>query len=388
MTLPRTSARSFGQTAPRKGTPTGCESGRCTKLPINHRAALPTLLLCDFLAELHLRTHTTWGGGLLCIHPVGRYKEENADVVRLYDLTALCGATEGAEDVAGAATSTPSNPFAYPVAVLLFRIAARMYRAEEGASAAERDTATIESLLKNVLQLITATQYPELAAATTFLLVGLHTQTSSAAANAYRGGAKSKQTPPPRTKSKQKQSRSAKKGGVPEPSARDSTPDGRLRRLGDGISWAHTGAQPTKSHAALLGAILDLAYTNYLLLAEHLMGKRDGPRAIACAHMALMCHAGATATHDRSSPPTGSPPREPAADPSAGPNGAILPFAPVAAIEGFVGPASAGDTARARVLEVVGDVYVTFSLLSPSSDLPPRSPHVFLVGRSLGHSID
>lgn len=273
-------------------------------------------------------------------------------MVRLYDLTALCGTT-GDGAVGG---PMGSNPFAYPVAVLLFRIAARMYRAME-TGVGDTDPATIESLLKNVLELVDGTQYPELAAATTFLLVGLHTRVSTDVVGASPSRKQKQRSPSAPTRAK---SRDRQKAAAAEATPREVSPLRRLEQLGNGIAWAHTGAQATKSHAALLGAILDLAYTNYILLAEDLMSKRDAPRAIACAHMALMCHAGAVAiqpkkpTKTAGSAATGTPDQQ--SEQQGDDHGTILPFTPVSALEDFVQPTSSKDTALARVLEVVGDV--------------------------------
>jgi len=290
--------------------------------------------ICSFLrANCAKEGHTYW-----------LYKEENADVVRLYDLTALCGET--------ADGGSTTNPFAYPVAVLLFRIAARMYSEEK------RDMATIENLLRNVLALVDAARFPELATATTFLLVGLHTKGFFASNHAEPGrrhsGAK---RPPPRHKGAASDTSPPKPGS----SNRAAEPEERLRRLSEGVSWVHKGAQPTKSHASLLRAVLDLACTNYLELAEKLMSNRAGPRVVACAHMALMCHAGAVAMAKGAAAAATAGGEASSPDPTAPRIGhdtrSILPFAPVTALKAFTRSARDGDTTLARVLEIVGDVY-------------------------------
>ena len=127
-------------------------------------------------------------------HTYWLYKDTESDVVRLYDLTELCetneaAATAAANAAAGtrvgqtnagvrgsAAAGRQQNPFSHPVAMLLFRIAARMYTqifSTPGADDSASDTATICSLLRNVLKLLDSAKHPQVAANASYMLAGV-----------------------------------------------------------------------------------------------------------------------------------------------------------------------------------------------------------------------
>lgn len=101
-------------------------------------------------------------------HTYWLYKGDDDDVVRLYDLTVLCDAPSRSGN-STTDTLPPKNPFAHPVAMLLYRIALRLTQEKTG----DRDNHAIRSLLMNALQLMDKESHRDIATSAALLLAGL-----------------------------------------------------------------------------------------------------------------------------------------------------------------------------------------------------------------------
>ena len=87
---------------------------------------------------------------LTCFQSVSRFQsvlDVDDDVVKLYDLTALCG--EGKTDRC-------QNPFTVPVGILLYRVARNMRQ-----TAGTKNVSTIRALLENSLLLLDEEKHPQ-----------------------------------------------------------------------------------------------------------------------------------------------------------------------------------------------------------------------------------
>ncbi|XP_077861781.1 erythroid differentiation-related factor 1-like, partial [Saccoglossus kowalevskii] len=80
-------------------------------------------------------------------HTYWLFKGNNDDVVKLYDLTSLCSEND--------VNNTWDNPFAVPVALLLYNVAKNMKQSND------RDWSTISQLLKNCLSLLDKDKNPQ-----------------------------------------------------------------------------------------------------------------------------------------------------------------------------------------------------------------------------------
>ncbi|XP_041369063.1 erythroid differentiation-related factor 1-like [Gigantopelta aegis] len=93
-------------------------------------------------------------------HTYWLYKDVDDDVVKLYDLTALCG--EGKTDRC-------QNPFTVPVGILLYRVARNMRQ-----SADRKSMATIRELLENSLLLLDEDKHSQVCTSAHYLLSDLY----------------------------------------------------------------------------------------------------------------------------------------------------------------------------------------------------------------------
>ncbi|XP_046542341.1 erythroid differentiation-related factor 1-like [Haliotis rubra] len=97
-------------------------------------------------------------------HTYWLYKNVDDDVVKLYDLTVLCG-DEIKED---------SNPFVVPVGILLYRVARNLRQ-----TGGKMKTATIRTLLENCLQLLNEEKHSQVCTSANYLLSDLFVPDSS-----------------------------------------------------------------------------------------------------------------------------------------------------------------------------------------------------------------
>ncbi|XP_071089090.1 erythroid differentiation-related factor 1-like isoform X2 [Haliotis cracherodii] len=97
-------------------------------------------------------------------HTYWLYKNVDDDVVKLYDLTILCG-DEIKED---------TNPFVVPVGILLYRVARNLRQ-----TGGKMKTATIRTLLENCLLLLNEEQHSQVCTSANYLLSDLFVPDSS-----------------------------------------------------------------------------------------------------------------------------------------------------------------------------------------------------------------
>lgn len=93
-------------------------------------------------------------------HTYWLFKGKNDDVVKLYDLTSLCG-DEG--------NNNDQNPFTVPVAMLLYRVARNMKH-----SSGRRQPGTIRMLLKHCVQLLSKEKYPQIVTSSHYMISDLY----------------------------------------------------------------------------------------------------------------------------------------------------------------------------------------------------------------------
>ncbi|XP_034944634.1 erythroid differentiation-related factor 1 [Chelonus insularis] len=94
-------------------------------------------------------------------HTYWLFKGKNDDVVKLYDLTSLCG------DVSD---DKGQNPFTVPVAMLLYRVARNMKYSSDNRG----HQGTIRMLLKNCIHLLAREKYPQIVTSAHFMLSDLY----------------------------------------------------------------------------------------------------------------------------------------------------------------------------------------------------------------------
>lgn len=92
-------------------------------------------------------------------HTYWLFKGRGDEVVKLYDLTSLCG------DI----LDEGQTPFTIPVAMLLYRVARNM-RHQDG----RRQAATIATLLRNCIALLPEDKFPEIATSAHFMLADVY----------------------------------------------------------------------------------------------------------------------------------------------------------------------------------------------------------------------
>lgn len=107
-----------------------------------------------------LKTNATKEG-----HTYWLYKGTNDDVVKLYDLTALCSDLHQSED---------QNPFTVPLGMLLYRVARNMWTDQTPGKAA-----LIKTLLENCLYLLDETKHSQVYTSATYLLSDIYVPDSS-----------------------------------------------------------------------------------------------------------------------------------------------------------------------------------------------------------------
>lgn len=90
-------------------------------------------------------------------HTYWLFKGTHDDVVKLYDLTTLCGTVEN---------STDQNPFTVPVAMLLYRVARNMK--------IPCQSGHVKLLLENCIKLLDKEKYPHIVASSHFMLANLY----------------------------------------------------------------------------------------------------------------------------------------------------------------------------------------------------------------------
>ncbi|XP_052773839.1 erythroid differentiation-related factor 1-like isoform X1 [Mya arenaria] len=98
-------------------------------------------------------------------HTYWLYKGTNDDVVKLYDLTALCGDERGPSE---------QNPFTVPLGMLLYRVARNMWTNQT-----PRKASLMRTLLENCLILLDGTQHPQVCTSASYLLSDLYVPDSS-----------------------------------------------------------------------------------------------------------------------------------------------------------------------------------------------------------------
>lgn len=98
-------------------------------------------------------------------HTYWLYKGTNDDVVKLYDLTTVCGDME---------SSTEQNPFTVPLGMLLYRVARNMWTSQTPGKAS-----LIRTLLENCLCLLDEKKYSQVCTSASFLLSDIYVPDSS-----------------------------------------------------------------------------------------------------------------------------------------------------------------------------------------------------------------
>lgn len=91
-------------------------------------------------------------------HTYWLFKGPHDDVVKLYDLTSLCGGFVASESV--------DNPFTTPVAMLLYRVARNMRMTNRSKH--------VKELLENALKLLSVERYPQIVASSHYMLADLY----------------------------------------------------------------------------------------------------------------------------------------------------------------------------------------------------------------------
>lgn len=92
-------------------------------------------------------------------HTYWLFKSKDDDVVKLYDLTSLCG-DEG--------QNRDQNPFTVPVAMLLYRVARNMKH-----TSGRKQPGTIRMLLKHCVQLLSKEKYPQIVTSSHYMMSDL-----------------------------------------------------------------------------------------------------------------------------------------------------------------------------------------------------------------------
>uniref|UniRef100_UPI00358EDA32 erythroid differentiation-related factor 1 n=1 Tax=Myxine glutinosa TaxID=7769 RepID=UPI00358EDA32 len=96
-------------------------------------------------------------------HTYWLFKASGDDIVKLYDLTTLCEETRQEKN---------ENPFAYPVAVLLFRVANSLV-GKKAERRKRRRRSTARTLLQNCIRLLDKEKHPQLLASASCMLCDL-----------------------------------------------------------------------------------------------------------------------------------------------------------------------------------------------------------------------
>lgn len=110
-------------------------------------------------------------------------RQDDCDVVKLYDLTSLCTTGEfdcetqksGNISESNFSGKDSKNPFTVPVAMLLYKVAKNMKNSKERIGA--KQAGSIKELLVNCVKLLAEKKYPQIVTSSYFLLADLHIPT-------------------------------------------------------------------------------------------------------------------------------------------------------------------------------------------------------------------